>query len=87
MRETASLLPKGGDRKGGSMKNLKEVSRRSEQATWYNPVLIYYDYCLDEVLTKDMITDKHTHLLECTNLIRHNTEKEIKMAVYRALMM
>ena len=69
------------------MKNLKEVSKRSAKATWYRPIPIFYDYYLDEVLTRDMITDRYTHLMECTNLIRHNTEKEIMMAVYRSMMM
>ena len=67
------------------MRNLDIVAKASKGVTFRNPLPIYYDYTTDEVLTDELIQlQGNTYYFKCTELIRENTEKEIKAAVWRA---
>lgn len=70
------------------MKNLAEVAKATENATYTNSVPLYYDVKTDAVFTDKMLTKRQREkYFFCTNLIRECSEQEIQSFVYRFLWM
>ena len=69
-----------------SIKNTRIVSLKSKNATVGHPLMLYYNYKTNEVLTEDMIGEDRTSIY-CLQieLIRYNTPSEIKETVVWAL--